>query len=118
MSITRGAEVEAQALAFLERQGARLVSRNYRARGGEIDLIVILEQVLVFVEVRFRSNSRYDNAAESVDYRKQQRLALTAQRFLQDRPDLQDTPCRFDVLACHPEAGKVQTHWIIDAFQP
>jgi putative endonuclease len=100
----RGDEAEEQALRHLERQGLKLVQRNYRvaggprARAGEIDLIMHeRDGTLVFVEVRARAGTGHGGAAASVLAAKQRRLVFAAQHFLQRFA----TPpaCRFDVLA-------------------
>ncbi len=115
-----GNSIEQQALEHLQKQGLSLVARNYQWRRGEIDLIMRDTGVLIFVEVRYRKSSRFGNAAESVDQRKQQRLIITAQHFLQANPSVQNLPCRFDVIACSPDPNsadsRLQIDWIIDAF--
>lgn len=88
---------ENAALAYLQGQGLTLVERNFRCKGGEIDLIMRERQTLVFVEVRKRADARYGGAAASVTHRKQARLILAAQVFLQRHA--QQPACRFDVIA-------------------
>jgi putative endonuclease len=88
---------EDQALVHLQRNGLALVERNFRCKGGEIDLIMQERGALVFVEVRKRAGSAYGGAAASVTARKQARLITAAQVYLQRYK----TPpaCRFDVVA-------------------
>jgi putative endonuclease len=102
---------EDQALAYLTGHGLVLVLRNFRCKAGEIDLIMRERQTLVFVEVRKRAASGFGGAAESVTYRKQQRLILAAQFFLLRFA----TPpiCRFDVVAIDSD----QVSWLKDAIQ-
>ena len=109
---TLGREAEALAAAYLRERGLRLRQSNYRCKGGEIDLVMEQGSQLVFVEVRYRSNPRFGSAAESVDRRKQRRLAIAALHYLQ-RHRL-DRPCRFDVVAL----GGPEVVWLRDAFQP
>lgn len=92
-----GQAAEDKALDYLRGMGVTLVERNFRCRGGEIDLIMKDGATLVFVEVRKRSTPRYGGAAASVTTRKQGRLILAAQVFLQRYT--QPPPCRFDVIA-------------------
>ena len=73
-----GGEAESQAARFLERQGLRIVTRNYRTRQGEIDLVAQDGDVLVFVEVRLRSGGYFGGAAASVTPRKQSRIIAAA----------------------------------------
>lgn len=92
-----GDAAEDEALAFLLRQGLREVRRNFRCKGGEIDLIMRDGDVIVFVEVRKRSGDNYGGALASVTRTKQKRLIIAASIFLQCYR--QPPACRFDVLA-------------------
>lgn len=92
-----GDAAESRALEYLQKQGLILVERNFRCKGGEIDLIMQDRDVLVFVEVRKRADLRYGGAAASVTARKQARLSIAAQTFLQRYR--MPPPCRFDVVA-------------------
>ncbi|MDB5762184.1 MAG: putative endonuclease [Herminiimonas sp.] len=93
----RGQAGEDDALAYLTRQGLTLVERNFRCKGGEIDLVMQQRGMLVFVEVRKRADNRHGGAAASVTAAKQARLVIAAQIYLQRYR----TPpaCRFDVVA-------------------
>lgn len=106
----QGQAAEDDALQYLQKQGLTLVERNFRCKGGEIDLIMQDREMLVFVEVRKRSDARYGGAASSVTTRKQARLIVAAQVFLQRRTTL--PPCRFDVIAVE---GK-EMNWYRNAF--
>ncbi len=128
-----GDEAEAQALAFLQAAGLRLVARNFRTPGrggGEIDLImreparatpatVGGEATLVFVEVRRRRHARFGGAAASVSATKQRRIVFAAQHFLSrmGRGNLhwQPPPCRFDVVTLEPGAAE-PVQWLRGAF--
>ena len=109
---------EDQAACLITGAGLLLLERNFRRKTGEIDLIVQDGAHLVFVEVRARSNRRFDSAAGSVNTRKQQRIVRTAQLFLQHRPNLINMPCRFDVIAFEPPQSGTSTRirWIRGAF--
>lgn len=114
-----GRQIEDRALTYLKNQGLKLVKRNYRCRLGELDLVMRERELLVFVEVRFRRRSSYGSGAETVDYRKQRKLILTAQHYLQSQCRNEWPACRFDVLAVSND-GKTQTSlhfdWIKNAF--
>jgi putative endonuclease len=112
-----GVDGETLALAYLQKQGLRLVERNYRVargpsrRGGEIDLILRdRDGTLVFVEVRARASADRGGAAASVTARKRASLILAAQHYLLRLPAL--PPCRFDVLAIDGS----QVEWLPGAF--
>jgi putative endonuclease len=109
--VNKGAAAEDRALAYLEGRGLRPVARNWRVRGGEIDLIMRDGAVLVFVEVRARSSAAYGGAAGSVGALKQARLIHAARAYLAGLG--RTPPCRFDVVA--EQSG--QLTWLRDAFQ-
>lgn len=108
----RGVAAEALAARFLEARGLRILTRNYRIRGGEIDLVCNDRGTLVFVEVRLRENSRFGGAAASITAAKQRRIVLAARHYLAGRAEC---PCRFDaVLLDALDAARIE--WIRDAF--
>jgi putative endonuclease len=114
-----GQAAEERALAHLESHGLTLVARNFRCRLGEVDLVMLHGQSLVFVEVRSRKSSRYASAAESVDFRKQRKLARAAGLFLLRRPAFRHHPVRFDVVALDgPSPERYTIQWLRDAFRP
>ncbi len=106
-----GDAAEARALAYLLARGCRLKERNFRSRFGEIDLIVIDGNTLVFVEVRKRGNRAFASAAESITATKQQRILATARLYLSRLPA--ELPCRFDAILID---GDDRIEWIRDAF--
>ena len=113
-----GQRFEERAADFLRGHDVQLLANNFRARTGEIDLVGLDGNTLVFFEVRARSNPRFASASASVDRRKQQRLLRTAQYFLQRQPQLAGLPCRFDVIAFEPpQSGtELDIRWIRSAF--
>ncbi|MDG0978926.1 MAG: YraN family protein [Halieaceae bacterium] len=90
---------ERAAETFLRQAGLELIERNFRGDHGEIDLIMLDYETLVFIEVRQRRNSRFYSAAGSVSAQKQSRIIKTALAFLKANPKYQNTYCRFDVMA-------------------
>jgi putative endonuclease len=112
----RGPAAEDAACRWLETQGLRLVTRNYRCRLGEIDLVMRDGDVLVFVEVRARAGERFGGAAASVGFAKQRRLIAAARHFLMIHPREAERPMRFDVVAISGPAGQNETRWIRGAF--
>lgn len=117
-SLSRGAAAEDQALAFLRKQGMSLLTRNYTCKCGELDLVMLDQQTVVFIEVRMRSSNRWGGAAASIGIHKQTRLIKTAQHFLQQHAKFNRHPCRFDVCCIGPDAasGKPGLDWIKSAF--
>ena len=90
------------AYKWLLTQGLKLVTRNYRSQYGEIDLIMKDPEFLVFVEVRYRKNTRYGSAEDSITAKKCQRLIATAENYLLANKYGQDTALRFDAIAISP----------------
>ena len=119
--IGKGQAYELKACHYLQQHGLKLQQRNYRCRYGEIDLIMQEADRLVFIEVRYRRNSRFGNGAESVDHRKQARLIATASHYLQAQQSSTTQAARFDVISIGPQAATNQDTdailWIKDAFQ-
>ncbi len=109
--LRNGEAAEERARRWLERQGMRLVTRNYRCKAGEIDLVMQEGATLVFVEVRYRSHQGFGSAAESVTPAKQQRLRRAANHYLQRLSRI--PPCRFDIVGIDA-ANRID--WIRDAF--
>ncbi len=119
MSREQGNLIEDKAQKHLAQQGLKPVDKNYLCRSGEIDLIMIDNNTLVFVEVRYRKNSKFGSAAESVNWQKQQKLIKTAQHFIQSQKKWQNLPCRFDVVACQNDNTEaLDFDWIKNAFEP
>jgi putative endonuclease len=106
-----GDDGEDQALAYLQQQGLRLLERNFRCRGGEIDLVMQDSASLVFVEVRTRAGASHGGALASITPAKQRRLIVAAQYFLQRYEQV--PACRFDVIAI--EGGHLE--WLRHAIE-
>jgi putative endonuclease len=115
-SPTKGRDAETLASNYLIERGLLPVERNFHSRRGEIDLIMIEGECLVFVEVRHRSRLAYGSGAETVDARKQARISSCARNYLQSHPGAAELPCRFDVIAINGSLEHPQIDWIADAF--
>jgi putative endonuclease len=112
-----GERGEAEAVRFLERHGYRIVGRNIRIGRGEIDLIAYDREVLVFIEVKARRNTRYGGASFAVDTRKQRQLSYLAAGYMARRR-LQDCPCRFDLVLIQGFANRaLEIELIQNAFE-
>ena len=107
----QGRAGEQAALAYLKRQGLRLVQVNFSCLVGEIDLIMREGDTLVFVEVRERESSDFGGAAASVGAVKQRKILRAAQSYLQ-RFD-EEPACRIDVLTI--EGGRID--WLRGAIE-
>jgi putative endonuclease len=112
-----GQAAEALARQFLEQRGLRLLAQNWRCRLGELDLVMLDSDTVVFVEVRYRRYSAWGGAAESVDARKREKLSRAAQHFLQQESRWARHPCRFDVIAITADSqAPAPLNWIQNAF--
>ncbi|MDJ0709329.1 MAG: YraN family protein [Woeseiaceae bacterium] len=112
-----GRRAETFATRFLRARGLVPVARNFRSRGGEIDLIMLDNECLAFIEVRSRSSSRFDRPANTVDARKQRKIIRTAALFVVQHPQFAEHTMRFDVVAIEG-ATQSSIRWISDAFRP
>ncbi|MDY7566424.1 YraN family protein [Pseudomonas sp. RTC3] len=112
-----GREAEAYALKHLQQQGLRLITQNWLCKRGELDLVMLDGDTVVFVEVRYRRHAGWGGALESVDTRKRAKLILAAQFFLQKESRWADSPCRFDVVAINGDPGSAPPlDWVKNAF--
>ena len=100
---TAGNRGEAETARYLRRQGYTLLASQWRCRFGEIDLIVKNWRYLAFVEVKLRKNANFAQAREYVDYRKQDRIRMTASIYLSENPTRLQP--RFDVIEIYAPEG-------------
>ena len=101
----------------LQRLGWTIVARQWKCRRGEIDIVAVREQDLKFVEVKTRSQRNWDESgALAISVRKQKRLIVAAQLFLQGHPEYSTLNCVFDVaLVVMDDRQQLQLHRYIDA---
>ncbi len=99
------------------KRGYSIIRRNYRSFFGEIDIIAFdeVQKILVFVEVRFRSEDFQVDPLESVNYRKQEKIRKTALKFLSETKIPYDS-IRFDVVGIVERNGKLEIEHVEDAF--
>ncbi len=94
-----GAVYEEKAAKYLKEKGYVIVTKNFRCRMGEIDLIARKDTVLVFVEVKYRKTASFGYPEEAVSFSKQKTIRKVAEYFLLSEQLSLDTECRFDVIA-------------------
>lgn len=111
-----GKWAEEAVLQYLITQGHALLTRNFARKFGELDLVMLDGQVLVFVEVRYRRSAAYGGALASVNRPKQRKIIAAAQAYLVSHPRLRYRDCRFDVVAVSRPNYAPVFHWIRDAF--
>lgn len=94
-----GNAAEAFVARRLRRAGYEIVDRNWRVRGGELDIVAIDGEILVFVEVKVRSGERFNVAEDALDARKLNRLMLAAELYVGAHPEHVDRVWRVDFVA-------------------
>jgi len=115
VNLSHGRQAEDLARRHLGRNGLKFLQSNYRCPFGEIDLVMLDGDTIVFVEVRYRARADFGAPAETVDARKQGRLRATAAHFLQRERWASKKPCRFDIVAV-TGAGTDSLRWLQNAF--
>lgn len=103
-----GAEGEKMARKFLESIGLVFLEANFHCRGGEIDLIFRDGKILVFVEVKRRTNEIFGDPIEAVTPKKAARLFVAIERYFLDRFLDEETPFRVDLVAISQRDGQAQ----------
>ena len=97
-TIEVGASAEARAVRLLEARGYEIVERNYRCELGELDIVAVDGDLMVFVEVRSRASVEHGDAIETINRRKQRKVTQVAEVYLlHKRPPFAEY--RFDVVA-------------------
>ena len=104
------------ACAHLRDAGLTLLARNVQCRHGEIDLIMLDGDIVVFVEVRYRRGGRFGDGIDSVGANKRARLQKAAAVYLAGEPRLARRACRFDVVAVSGSPAQPAFDWLRNAF--
>ena len=107
-----GAARERDAAEYLTQRGMRIIEKNYRDQNGEIDLIGYHGDYLVFVEVKYRRDTKKGFAAEAVDVRKQRKICRVADHYRYSHGLGDRTQVRYDVVAIQGD----EISWIPNAF--
>lgn len=94
----QGEYFENLALKFLEEKGFQLIEKNYYSHFGEIDLILKKDNLIIFVEVKERSNQKFGNGFEAISRKKLKKIFLSAKEFIVAKK-LQNFNIRFDAIA-------------------
>ena len=100
---------------FLEQSGLKILERNFRFERGEIDLIAEEGEELVFVEVKARRSNAFGAPEDAVTEKKQEQVHAVAEGYLFIH-DIDDRPCRFDIVAIEYRYGTAEIRHLRDAF--
>jgi putative endonuclease len=111
-----GDNSEAVAARHLQRNGYRIIARNYHGRRGEVDIIARDGDTLVFVEVKARRSDRYGSPKGAVTPQKQKQVSMAALEYLKFN-GLSDVRARFDVVAICADAKGNRIEIVKNAFE-
>ncbi|GAB4040442.1 YraN family protein [Spirosoma jeollabukense] len=109
-----GKQGELEAVQYLQQKGYEIMTRNYRYQHAEIDLIAKKGKLLVFVEVKTRTNLSYGNPEEFVSYTKAKLVMKAAENYIFANDWLHDI--RFDIVAVTLAGNELRINHIEDAF--
>ena len=112
-----GKQAENIAADYLAKQDVKLITRNFHSRFGEIDLIGLEQDILLFIEVRYRKNETFLAAIETIDQRKCKKIIRTSEYYLNKHKNYRSCLCRYDVITLTGELDKPVIEWIKNAFQ-
>ena len=109
---------EDQVACYLHNKGYKILERNFHLGAyGELDIIVLKDDQLSFVEVKTQRRKVFGEPETWVDERKSQQLAMIAEGYLARHPEL-DVNCHFDVAGVKIEGDRIRIKYIRDAFRP
>lgn len=111
-----GSHGEQFVAAWLENQGFTILQRNYRKKCGEVDLIALRKNILIFVEVKTRLHE-YFNLSTVITPAKQRKITLTAKTFLAEN-SYENTIYRFDLALLQKQQDSYELTYIPNAFTP
>lgn len=92
---------EEQAAAYLRQMGFTILERNYRTPFGEVDIIALKDEVVVYFEVKYRSTVNYGDPLEAVNYKKQRQISRVANYHYASYARERELLCRFDVIGIY-----------------
>ncbi|MFQ9510675.1 MAG: YraN family protein [Lachnospiraceae bacterium] len=99
-----GSCYERMAAAYLkENYGYKILEMNYKCRFGEIDIIAMDGNFIVFIEVKYRTNLTKGHPLESIGARKQKKIYEVAKYYIVQHNEKVNRPCRFDAISFHGE---------------
>jgi putative endonuclease len=94
-----GKQFEKLAEEYLKNKGYQIIAKNFHSQYGEIDIIALKDEILVFIEVKGRNTLKYGYPEESISKKKLNSIIRTAEHFLATNTDIQYTEIRFDIIS-------------------
>ncbi|WP_425539952.1 YraN family protein [Microaceticoccus formicicus] len=113
MSLDIGKRGEDLAVEYLTKKGMLIIDRNYRIPMGEIDIIAVEGDILVFIEVKTRSSDAFGAPSEFVSPDQRRRIICTAEIYMKTK-NLTDMQPRFDVCEIYSNSGDI--NYLDNAF--
>lgn len=89
---------EDAACRYLQEQGYMILSRNFKCKNGEIDIIAFIDDCVHFVEVKARKDLAYGMPSEAVDFRKKRHIIKSAQQYIYVNKKYMDCDMQIDVI--------------------
>jgi putative endonuclease len=116
LNLQLGKNGEESAESFLKNSGYKILTRNYKTKLGEIDIIAREKDCICFVEVKTRNSADFGLPKEAITPRKQRQIAKTALSYLKEK-DLLDKRARFDVVSVLLDETGPKIELIKNAFE-
>ena len=113
-NIEKGKAGEKIAKDYLDKNGYRVIETNYRNRLGEIDIIAFYNDILVFIEVKSRTNINYGYAYEAVNYKKQRKIINTSLVYIKVK-NFDKFQLRYDIIEVYM-TNRLSVNHIENAF--
>ena len=110
----KGAMGEEIAARYLANKGYRIIDRNYRTNIGEIDIIALKDDLLIFIEVKSRTNIIYGYPYEAVNWKKQEKIIKSSLIYMKHKK-LKDYQIRYDIIEIYLQNNRKINH-IENAF--
>ncbi|MCG8573416.1 MAG: YraN family protein [Flavobacteriales bacterium] len=111
-----GKSGEELAAKYLKEKGYRVLDRNYRFKGSEVDLFCEFDNQLVVVEVKTRQSSYLAGPEETVSISKQRSIIKVTNQYIMEREI--DWECRFDIVSVILNSKELKIDHLEDAFYP
>lgn len=113
-NLEKGKYGESLAKNFLIEKGYKILEMNFTTKAGEVDIVALDKDILVFIEVKTRSNKNFGYAFEAVNYKKQRKIINTSSLYIKFR-NIKNIQIRYDIIEIYLEQT-IDINHIEDAF--
>ena len=110
-----GKQGENRAVLYLKKKGYKIIENNYRTKYGEIDIIAMDGNTIVFVEVKARRSTKFGKPEDSVTVKKQRKISMVALDYLKKNNKMNQR-ARFDVISIYDQCGNAKIEIFANAF--